>query len=209
MPSAVKFGSGKGLFGGPSASGPVTVTSAHNYRIFGYVTTSSGTVGTEVDVTSSFSSKQSFVSTPTEYVQLVSQDTKLTSTTTTTGKDKTVATRTLFYPLTVSYPFSATKSGYQLPLSVYQSYQTTSNVTGSKPSSSTLSNTVQSKDTMLFNSSGNWIGVKNGASSQLYTYKDSTGICYGRALTSTNNAIATDTSPGCGTKPPPQPSPKP
>ena len=61
-----------------------------------------------------------------------------------------------------------------------------------------LDNTVESKDTMIFDKSFNWIGVKNGASSQLYTFSSNVpSICYGKQVKSKNNVVTSISNPGC------------
>jgi hypothetical protein len=63
---------------------------------------------------------------------------------------------------------------------------------------------------MIFNSSLQWIGVRNGSSLQLYTYKAKRPerICYGKQIQSKNNVVTAITEPGCTASPPPRRPPK-
>jgi Peptide N-acetyl-beta-D-glucosaminyl asparaginase amidase A len=204
----IKYGTGTGLFGAKTAAGPVDVTSNQNYTVEGFVNTSSGKIDTKIAVTAAFGNHQVFDYTSTGYSQLMGQLSMThVVTTTSAGPIKGTRDETLHYPINVSYPISTTSTGFQLPIDVFQGYSDVLTVTGSAAFSSSLFNTVQSKDTMIFDKSFNWIGVANGSSSQLYTYKDSTGICYGKELQSTNNRLSKVTSPGCGATPPPPPPP--
>jgi len=197
------YGKGTGLFGDSTASGVISVRSARDFTISGYVDTSRGRITTTIREGASFSNSQTYAYTATGYSQLVKQRTTVRTAVTTDGPSGTsVRTEAIAYPLDVAYPIAQTKTGFQLPLAVYQGYTDTLTVTGAVPFSSTLSNTVSSQDTMIFNKSFSWTNAINGASLQLYTYKDSTGICYGRELQSKQNVLSAASNPGCSAVPP-------
>jgi hypothetical protein len=191
---------GTGLFGGPTERGTVTTTSRTHYVISGYVNTSSGTVQTTLTTTARFVNGMSFNYTTKNYVQRAAQTTHFDTTTTTqNGSTKKTVSETYDYPLSVEYPILSTSTGFKLPIKVYQGY----NVERGRLQ---ISNTVDSRDQMIFDKSFNWIGVKNGASLQLYTYQSkSPSICYGKELKSKNNVVTSISAPGCSAQPPPPP----
>jgi hypothetical protein len=85
------YGKG-GLFQGPTARGHVDVSSRRDYVIAGYVNGSEGQAMTTVHVRSSFFNQQKFLHTHTEALNLLGQDTTLTSfMTTANGRNRTVA----------------------------------------------------------------------------------------------------------------------
>jgi hypothetical protein len=191
---------GTGLFGGPTERGTVTTTSRTHYVISGYVNTSSGTVQTTLTTTARFVNEMAFNYTAKSYVQRAAQTTHFDTTTTTqNGSTKKTTSESFDYPLSVGYPILPTSTGWKLPIKVYQGYDVGSGALQ-------ISNTVDSKDQMIFDKSFNWIGVKNGASLQLYTYQSkSPSICYGKEIKSKNNVVTSMTVPGCTAQPPPPP----
>ncbi len=199
----VSYGTGTGLFGGPTAQGTVDTRSRSNYTIAGYVNASSGKISTTVSAVSRFDNDQSYDYTAKKYVQLMVQNSHFDATSTTqTAKGKTSVSESFGYPISVSYPLLPTSSGFRLPIKVYQGYRAST-------SGSQIENTVVSKDTMLFNPGFQWIGVRNGSSLQLYTYKSTTpSVCYGKQIESKNNVVTSISRPGCTAKPPPRHKPK-
>jgi hypothetical protein len=195
--SNVTVGSGAGVFGGLTGHGTVSVRSHTNYTISGYANTSAGKVTTTVTGSGVFTNKQRYDYTSTRYVELTTQNTHFDTTTTTqTGTTQGSVSSSFTYPLTVSYPFLKTSTGFKLPIEVYQGYRADMSGSGKMPTETT--NTVDGKDTMIFNSSGQWIGVRNGVSVQLYTYKSKRPTdCYGKQLESKNNVLTAISKPGC------------
>ncbi|HTU83000.1 MAG TPA: peptide-N4-asparagine amidase, partial [Candidatus Acidoferrales bacterium] len=218
--SGITYAAGSGLFGGKPAAGPAHVRAHQAFLIDGYVNTSSGKVETSVYQEMRFANDEAFVYTPTSYVQDVTQSMTLHSQVKTiAGKTSAVEDSEYEYPIDVAYPITQTTTGYQLPITVYQgdyvrhAYCCAGPLRGNAAarrfaSNSVLNDTVESADTMIFDSAFNWTGVANGSSSQLYTYRDSSGTCYGREITSKNNVVASDHPTAC-TKPSPTPPPTP
>ena len=197
--NTIQYGTGTGLFGGQTASGDVNTASRTNYSISGYVMTSSGKVTTTVDGKSEFSNKQAFKYTASSYAQRLTQVTNFQQrTTTVSGGGQTVVTNKYYWPFSVAYPILPTSTGFKLPIKVSQEYHADVNdyFVGGGPA--TVDNTVDAKDQMIFDKSFNWIGVKHGASHQLFTYSSSSPkICYGKEIKSKNNVVTSITKPGC------------
>ena len=203
----ISYGSGGGLFGGSPAQGTVTTRSRTDYTVSGYIHTSAGKITTTVAGSELFSNAQSFNYTSNSYIQLATQNTHFDTTTTTqTPSGKTMHSASFDYPLTVSYPILPITSGWRLPIKVYQGYWVSTKDSGGVATDE--KNTVKTEDTMLFNSSFQWIGVRNGASVQLYTYK-APSICYGKQIQSKNNVVTTISEPGCTARPPARHRPRP
>ncbi len=203
--SGVSYGSGVGLFGGPTAHGPIDTQSRSTYTIAGYVKGSGGRVTTTVNALARFNNKQTFDYTASKYIQLLMQDTHFDTSSATDGPGEHDAEMAAYeFPFTVSYPILPISTGFKLPLTIYQGYRAlTTTTVGRRTASTQISNTVKSSDTMIFNSSFSWIGVKNGASIQLYTNKSKgPTICYGKQIESKNNVVTAITEPGCDAQPP-------
>ena len=197
--NSITYNGGTGLFGGQTAQGSVMTSSRTDYEISGYVETSSGKVSTTVTGRSRFVNDQTFNYTASSYVQRASQKTQFdTISVTQNGAHQRSVSASFDYPFSVGYPILPTSTGYKLPIKVYQGYNAGTASTGGRNDSTQTSNTVESKDTMIFDKSFNWIGVKNGASLQLYTYKSNhPPICYGKQIKSKNNVVTSITQPGC------------
>lgn len=204
----ISYGSGTGLFGGSTAQGTVSTRSGTDYTISGYANTSAGKVTTTVTGSNVFTNKQRYEYTASRYVQLTTQNTHFNTTTTTqNGTHQSTVSASFTYPLTVSYPLLQTSTGFKLPIEVYQGYRADMSGTDRMPTET--SNTVKSIDTMIFNSSLQWIGVRNGASIQLYTYKSKRPAdCYGKQIESKNNAVTAISEPGCTAQPPTRKPPR-
>jgi hypothetical protein len=202
--NTIQYLGGTGLFGGQTAQGGVTTSSRTDYEISGYVVTSSGKVSTTVTGRARFSNDQTFNYTSSSYVQRVEQRTHFdTISATQHGGHVTSLSASYDFPFSVGYPILPTSTGYKLPIKVYQGYDAATDVAGGRDNATQTSNTVVSKDTMIFDKSFNWIGVKNGASEQLYTYQSKhPAICYGKQIKSKNNVVTSIGQPGCMAPPP-------
>lgn len=211
--SNIIYGQGTGIGGqGVAGTGTTRVTASANYVIDGYVNTSSGKVSTAVSDNMQFSNTSSMTSISSAYVQKIYQVMTLKQRVQTTWRVTQTTDTFLQYPIQVSFQETLNKAGdIGLPVTVFQGYQkrVTQNSTAPfyKPVSSVLFNTLESSDSLVLNSKYYPISNK-GNSSQLYTYYDSDGACYGHKIASKNNVVTADTMPSCFTAAPvPQPYP--
>src|SRR5271168_560794 len=176
-------------------TGSVSVTSAREFHVAGYVKTSHGRVDTDVHQNVNFSNVQNFTINATSYVQDISQNTFVDSRTITTGGGELFATlQTFHYPLTlnISEVFAAdgslsiqTTSAQEFQRDVLEPFF-----------DSTEDNKVNSTDTLQLDSSFNLVGNTGQKSSQKYSYADSRGGNYSCKLAAANNTL-TSVSDGC------------
>ena len=174
---------------GGNVIGTVHTVSKRQFQVGGYVNTSHGRVGTIVQQTVNFDNLQGFKITPNIYVQDISQLTPVNSSVTTLGHRGSLATESFSYPLnlgiTVTFP-----NGQTVESTVVQ--QEFSHTVANPQYTSSVSNLVNSKDTLNFNT-----GVNNGAgSSQQYTFSDSSGRTYSCGIASKDNLLKAVSS-GC------------
>jgi hypothetical protein len=185
-----------------SVTGTVTTKSDRTFAIAGYVNTSHGRVETAVLQSVSFSNRQQFNITAAQYVQNITQGTKLLSATTTRqGSSIAVSGRQLSYPLTLDFSFVANADGSAAQTTtVHQGFNSQDGRTGPGiPLLSSVSNTVDSADTLLFDASGALTGFQNRKSSQTYTARSTRGDCYSRTLTAADGVLTAVTDgQGCG-----------
>jgi len=173
--------------------GFVTVTSGRRFTVQGYVNTSHGKVTTAVEQTINFSNRQYFKITPTVYIQNITQQTDIRSTTNTsdnTGTHQLAVHQQ--WPLTVDLSQITNPDGsLNQTTTIEQTYQKalTNSDDGTTTFSSLVSNTVRPSDTLQFDSSFNLIGNSGQASSQHYKASDSTGFCYSRTLTAAGGVL--------------------
>ena len=185
--------------------GSVTVTSAQNFTIAGYVDTSHGRVSTKVDGKTNFSNTQTVTSTATTFGQSVLQtSTVVEKTTTQEGILSTTKENDVSYPFTISYLETLESNGnIGQVTTVDQKFQRSEidTLEGFPIFHSGVSNEVSSGDTATFVASptGFSLGPNSGQSSkQTYVYKDSLGICYSRQLGASDNVLNTVTDgQGC------------
>ena len=178
-----------------AASGPVTVTSARNYSITGYVNTSRGRVETTVSQKMAFSNTQTFTINATTYIQSLQQTTTVDAKTTTRAGFLTREEEHVFsYPLSIEYNQTTNADGSIAALtSVEQRYLEDDFSRGGEPEFARVStsNRVTSQDTLSFSAQGAVTG-HTGSSSQEYVTHGSPGNCYSRSLTSQNSVLTSD-----------------
>jgi hypothetical protein len=176
-------------------TGSVSVTSAREFHASGFVKTSHGRVDTDVHQTVNFSNLQNFNINATSYIQDIAQKTTVESRTITRDNRQIFATLQAFqYPLTlnISEIFAADGS---LNLQTTSQQRFKHDVV--EPFfASAVDNTVDSTDTLQFDSSFNVTGHTGQKSSQKYSYIDSRGGDYSCKLTAANNTL-TSVGEGC------------
>jgi Peptide N-acetyl-beta-D-glucosaminyl asparaginase amidase A len=174
-------------------TGTVTVTSARKLTLEGFVKTSHGRVDTKVEQQVNFSNAQQFNITSSDFVQNITQDTTVSSKTTTRdGFLELEVERHYAYPLTVdiSEPFNPDGS-LSIITSIEQTFESdeTDALDGFPIFLSHVSNTVSPSDTLLLNASFQLIGNQDQKSSQQFTSFDTIHGCFSRTLTAANNVL--------------------
>lgn len=176
--------------------GAVSVTSAQNFTIAGYVNTSHGRVNTRIEENVRFSNAQNVTSTATQFGQSAVQTSTVNARTTTQTGPLAVTKET-----NVSYPFSVkfletveTNGDIDQTSTVDQNFvrDEADTIDGFPLFRSSLLNQVSSADTAVFvpSPTGYSLGPNTGQSSkQTYTFKDSLGNCYSRTLTAVANKL--------------------
>ena len=167
-------------------SGPVSVTSARQFTLAGYVLTSQGRVDTRIVQDVRFASAQQFDISPTRSVQNLQQKTTVTAVTTTRRAGQRWERRQTFaYPLTIlsARLVQPDKPGSEA-MTVTQGYSVTEHLSrdGVSVFSSALSNEVTSADTALFTVSGAFAGHQRQKSTQTYSYSNSRGSHYRKTV---------------------------
>ena len=178
-----------------NVSGTVAVSSSRAFTVSGFVNTSRGRVDTVVRQNVNFNNAQNFTINATTFVQDITQKTTVDSTTTTTRGAATFSTAESFlYPLTLNIAFSIAADGSASQLTT--SSQEFKFDVREPFFASTVSNKVDSTDTLNFNASGGFTGNTGQKSSQNYSFANSRGQSYSCTLQAENRAL-TSASEGC------------
>jgi hypothetical protein len=179
-------------------TGSVSIASARNFRISGFVKTSHGRIDTDVQQTVNFSNVQNFTINANVYVQDITQNTQVTSKTTARqGFGVFESVQTFNYPLTLNIGLNFPPDG-----SVSQTVTSTqqSNTDVLEPFyAGTVANKVNSTDTLNYDASGNFTGNTGTSSSQTYNAFDTAGGFYSCTLKSANGLLSS-VSKGCTEK---------
>ena len=182
-------------------TGTVGVSSARNYSISGWVTTSHGRVETTVDAREHFSNNQKFTINGSQFIQDIAQSTTMDiSTTSREGFLSTVDAKHYSYPFTFLIDEEVASDGSISELNnSKQVYQVTEDrLLGFLPIfHSEVSNQVSSTDTDLFTAAGVFIGPSNASSTQTYKASNTFGYCYGRKLASAANKLTAVNNVSC------------
>jgi hypothetical protein len=178
-----------------AVTGSVSVTSAREFRIAGFVKTSHGRIDTDVHQKINFGNVQNFTINAASYIQDITQKTAVESRTITKDGPQIFATLETFdYPLTlnISEIFNAdgslnleTTAEQQFKFDVLEPFF-----------ASSVRNQVNTTDTLQFDSSFNFIGHSGQASSQKYSAEDTRGTHYSCRLTAENSTL-TKIGSGC------------
>ena len=177
-------------------TGVVTVTSAQNFTIAGFVNTSHGRVSTKIQQNVNFSNAQTLTDTATQFGQSIVQTSTINGTTTTQVGPLVTAKKT-----SVSYPFTGgfletleTNGDIEQTSSISQNFlrSDADTLEGFPIFQSSVSNQVNSQDTAVFvpSPTGFSLGSTSGQkTTQSYVFKDSLGNCYSRTLNAANNEL--------------------
>jgi len=175
-------------------TGTVSVTSNRNFQITGYVNGSAGKVTTTVSQNITFTNSQNFNITATDYVQDITQNTQIYSTTTIKdGTGSRVTSLSTRYPLTVDISLMPTIDGdIAQTTNIHQEnhYQTTDMVNGKVTFTNQRNNAVGTTDTLLFDQNFNFIANQGQASFNHYFLNNSLGGCYDLTLNAVNNYLS-------------------
>jgi len=210
-PNAVEHLKNKngGSLNGGTTTGTIRTTSPRNFTVVGYVDTSHGKVETQVDQSIHFANLQKFdivgllgVNPGAVDQQDISQTTTISSKTTVkSGGNTWVNWKQLEWPLTVAILFVNNSDGsFTQTTSIQQAFNRsdTRSRNGMPTFSSVLSNTVTTQDTLFISSSFAITGNQGQASSQKYSYGDTSGLCYSKTLSAANNVITSvNNGQGC------------
>ncbi len=175
-------------------TGTVSVTSNRNFQITGYVEGSAGKVTTTVAQNITFSNSQNFDITASDYVQDITQNTQIYSTTTIRdGTGARVTSLSTRYPLTVDISLMPTIDGdIAQTTNIHQEnhFQTTDTVNGKVAFTNQRNNAVGTTDTLLFDQNFNFIASQGQASFNHYFLNNSLGGCYDLTLNAANNYLS-------------------
>jgi hypothetical protein len=184
-------------------SGTIGTVSKRGYTIAGHVNTSHGLVTASVVTSLAFTQLQKITSTTSEFVQDIQQDTAIGSTSTISGSDGPGTVQTAFdWPLVFDYSYAVNANNTSAQTtSIAQGYSKLLLESGGSVGPggflSFTTDHVTPTDTLHFDSSGNLTSISGTAGSQTYTYQDTTGLCYGKRLTSAANVLTQSVKIGC------------
>ena len=166
-----------------SVTGTVGVSSNRSYSISGWTTTSHGRVTTTVAGTVHFSNNQKFTINSSQYIQDITQSTRMNvSTTSSEGPFTTVDAKHYSYPLSflIDQEVAADGSSSELNTANQRYEESTEKWLGPfRLFFGSVSNEVSSSDTDLFSKAGAFLGPSNASSTQIYKASDTLGRCYG------------------------------
>ena len=182
-------------------SGTVGVASNRNFTIAGYVNTSHGKVTTTISQQINFVNSQKFVINSLEYVQDINQISDVNSSTTvaTTGQPTVTTTNNFQFPLTLNIDEVVESNGdIDVTTTASQNYanKNTTAQNGALTYVSALTNEGHHQDTLVYDSSGNFLNNTGQSASQAYQNTDTTGLNVHCKLTAAANAL-TYFSPTC------------
>jgi hypothetical protein len=174
-------------------TGNVMVTSSRSFRVTGFARTSHGRIETKVQQDIEFSNRQDFNITSTAFVQNITQDTTISSITTSRHEqdENAVTVQKMDWPLQLDFSFIVNPDGSgSQTTTIQQAYNKTQVAPGNNgPAVTVVSNSVSPSDTLLFDSSFNITGHQNQVSTQRYFTKSSAGECFSRTITAADGLL--------------------
>lgn len=178
-------------------SGDVTTTLKRHYVIEGYANTSRGRITTTVKQTVGFENTQSFTINNTTYRQQTAQSTTARSVSQSWFGPFLIDEyrENVRYPLNLDYNQSVAADGSgSVATAITLGYHKHSeqSLFGLRLYASSVDNTVDSGDTLLFNTSGSITGHSGQHSRQRFDFSDSLGGCYRRAIASQDGLLTSD-----------------
>ena len=184
-------------------TGNVTVTSARQFTVEGFVRTSHGRVDTTVQQNINFSNVQNFNITSADFVQNITQRTNIDSSTATRGdgdEGPRVSLQRFEWPLDLGFSFIVNPDGTgSQTTTIKQRFLSVSAGRGDdgEDSFSVVSNTVTPSDTLLFDANFNITGSSGQQSTQNFFSLDSKNGCFSRTITAATGLL-TSISDGKG-----------
>ncbi|MGC2109468.1 MAG: peptide-N4-asparagine amidase [Candidatus Korobacteraceae bacterium] len=182
--------------------GPLSVTSNRGFVVEGFVNTSHGMVDTKVVQSIDFSNGQKYyVKTDgTVYQQVVDQTTSISSATTTTaGSNVTTNNKQYSWPLTLAYSFNENPDmSYEQFTTINQGFNKTELVelNGNPTYSSTYSDAVAPRDTLMVDASGN-ATTANQSNTETYQYSNSNGACWNETINAAAGVLTSVSGGSC------------
>ena len=173
-------------------TGTVSVTSGRDFAITGYVEGSAGKVTTTVSQNILFANLQNFNITSTNYVQDITQNTQIYSTTTIEDRTGTRVTSLVArYPLTVDISLGPSGNNIAQTTTIHQEhhYETTDKVNGKVTFNNERNNAVGPTDTLLLDQNFHVIGNQGQSSFNHYFLNNSLGGCYNLTLDAATNVL--------------------
>lgn len=163
-----------------------------NVDIEGYVNSSQGKVDTLVHQQSYFDNVQQYVDTATASSLIITENTRLNSTVTTSvGSTTKTHSVQLSYPLSVNLAELLKGNDILETVTISQGYQRqqADATNGTTTYTSSLQNAVSPTDTLEFSDAGSFLGHYGQSSTQNYAYQDSNGNCWAQTLSAVNNKL--------------------
>lgn len=186
-----------------NVSGGITTRLSRHFVIEGYANTSHGRVDTTVKQTVGFADTQTFTLDTTTYRQQIDQLTSMDGTSTSRiGRFVTNEySQHRRYPLRLDYDQQVASDGSAgITTTVRQGYEqkVAQRFGGLTLYSASVHNTVDTSDTLNYDSGGHFTGHGGQQSAQTFAFHDSLGGCYRGHVTSAGGVVTGDSSgKGC------------
>ena len=187
-------------------TGTVTVTSARQFTVEGFVDTSHGHVDTKVEQDINFSNSQNFNITNTVFVQNITQRTNISSETVTrtgTTGDSSVSSsvQRFQWPLDLAFSFTVNPDGSGAQTTTIKQQfigMLAGHGDNGDDTFSVVSNTATPSDTLLFDANFRITGSTGQQSTQAFFSNDSAGNCFSRTITAATGLLTSITDgKGC------------